>query len=128
MTWQGTLQGAERSASGETRSRRIRGSAMSRAVAPESSYSDVAALAGEYQQIGGRKQQEDRTVCIADLNALAKRRHPEFNTDVRRSFYAVFDGFGGPQVVPPRCGPPSAGATFPGHDTTYAVLWCMAVL
>lgn len=55
-------------------------------------------LAGEYQDIGGRKQQEDRCVCVADLNELVAKHRPEVSTDVRRAFFAVFDGFGGFQA------------------------------
>ena len=66
------------------------------AVAPEKySGGDVAILAGEYQKIGGRKVQEDRCVCVPDLNEVAKKHNPQVPVDVRRAFFAVFDGFGG---------------------------------
>lgn len=55
-------------------------------------------LAGDHQDIGGRKQQEDRSVCIPDLNEVVAKRRPEVATDVRRAFFAVFDGFGGYQA------------------------------
>lgn len=65
-------------------------------VAPEQAYetaNDVPLLAGEHQNIGGRKGQEDRCVCIPDLNKLASRHG--VNESVRRAYFAVFDGFGG---------------------------------
>ena len=53
-------------------------------------------LAGTNQVIGGRKHQEDRSVCIADINPMALKHHPDID-GTRRAFFAVFDGFGGDQ-------------------------------
>ena len=53
-------------------------------------------LTGTQQVIGGRKYQEDRSVCIADINPMALKHHPDLD-GTRRAFFAVFDGFGGDQ-------------------------------
>jgi len=59
-------------------------------------------LTGTNQVIGGRKYQEDRSVCIADINPMALKHHPDLDVGgasfgTRRAFFAVFDGFGGGQ-------------------------------
>lgn len=47
------------------------------------------------QALGGRKQQEDRFVSILNLNEAVRTVRPEVSLAERRSFFAVFDGFGG---------------------------------
>lgn len=64
-------------------------------------------LAGVDQVIGGRKYQEDRSVCIADINPLAAKHHLDLD-ETRRAFFAVFDGFGGDQA----CKPPQHSFAF----------------
>lgn len=71
---------------------------MKKSVAPVSADVSIPLLAGANQVIGGRKYQEDRSVCIADINPMAVKHHPGLD-ETRRAFFAVFDGFGGDQVA-----------------------------
>ena len=71
---------------------------MARAVAPvPNPDGSVPLLAGHNQNVGGRKQQEDRCYCVPDLNPLGRKRHPDLD-ETRRALFCVFDGFGGDQV------------------------------
>eukprot|EP00908_Phaeocystis_cordata_P024798 Transcript_7251.p2 GENE.Transcript_7251~~Transcript_7251.p2 ORF type:complete len:342 (+),score=110.06 Transcript_7251:102-1127(+) len=70
---------------------------MARAVAPAPNPDgSVPLLAGHNQNVGGRKQQEDRCYCVPDLNPLGRKRHPDLD-ETRRALFCVFDGFGGDQ-------------------------------
>ena len=65
------------------------------AAAPSTSTADVPYTSGCEQNVGDRRQQEDTFVRLDDLNKLVADLAPSVGRDVRRAFWAVYDGFGG---------------------------------
>ena len=59
------------------------------------STADVPYVSGCEQNVGDRRQQEDTFVQFDDLNKLVADLAPSVARDVRRAFWAVYDGFGG---------------------------------
>ena len=62
---------------------------------PAPSTADVPYTSGCEQNVGDRRQQEDTFVQFDDLNKIVADLAPSVGRDVRRAFWAVYDGFGG---------------------------------
>ena len=59
------------------------------------STANVPYVSGCEQNVGDRRQQEDTFVQFDDLNKIVADLAPSVGRDVRRAFWAVYDGFGG---------------------------------